>query len=168
MTNILKLQVPPKRGEPGYKDKLHGEEEVCALLFADDLTELTYDPRTAQKIIHKTKYKTKIIDKTCKRFSLYVSFKKSFIQEWPAANDPVQNTPEEALFTVNGNPIVNKTKFKALGQVIDNQDTNGYISSRIAMATGQFRKYQHLLTDGKVIKWARIAYHLCEVHCSMQ
>ena len=57
--------LKPKRGDRLYKDKLNNQELITALLFAEDLTELSYDFDTLQKIL-------KIMDEECHRFGLYV------------------------------------------------------------------------------------------------
>ena len=93
-------------------------------------------------------------------FGLYVSFKKTFTQEWPAGNGEPETEPEKALFNVTDtkgteHEIINKQSFKALGLTIDNRDPNGFISNRIALATGQFEKYRMVLTDCKIKKWVR-------------
>jgi len=140
--------LKPKRGDRLYKDKLNNQELITALLFADDLTELSYDFDTLQKIL-------KIMDEECHRFGLYVSFKKTFVQEWPVGKEKPETEPEKPLFSVISSAgveheIMNKQIFKALGLNLDNLDPSGFISHRIALATGQFQKYREVLTDYRV------------------
>ena len=121
--------------------KLHGTETVTALLFADDLTALTSGPEEAEKTLD-------ILNQECARWGLYVSFGKTYTQEWPAGNEKLQYT-DESLFSVDGNKIGDVTKFKALGQNIDNTNPEGYIRYRIGQATGQFNHKRHIFTHHK-------------------
>ena len=116
----------PKRGEKceisGQPEsrKLHGTETVTALSFADDLKALTSGPEEVEKILD-------ILNKNVGGGgSVYVSFGKTYTQEWPAGNEELQYT-DESLFSVDGNKIGNLTKFKARGQNIDNTNPEGYI-----------------------------------------
>ena len=132
---------------------MSGSVTVPALLFADDDTELEEDPEKLKKVLQ-------IMDEECSRFGLYVSFKKTFTQEWPVGTSKPETEPDKPLFEItdsNGNnhQIMNKTAFKALGVTLDNTDPGGYISHRIAQATGQFEKYRKVLTDWKIKKWVR-------------
>ena len=95
------------------------------------------------------------MDETCSRFGLYVSFKKTFTQEWAPGNNLPETEPETALINIvdskgNEHNIINKTVFKALGCNLDNTDPNGYISHRVAQATGQFQRYRAVLTDYRI------------------
>ena len=142
-----------KRGSADRNSKMSGTETVPALLFADDETELEYDPEVLGKILI-------IMDDECSRFGLYVSFKKTFIQEWPPGKDFPETEPDIPLFNItdskgNEHSIINKTAFKALGVTLDNTDPSGYISHRIAQATGQFHKYRGVLTDYRIKIWVR-------------
>ena len=132
---------------------MSGSVTIPALLFADDETELEEDPVKLKRILE-------IMDEECSRFGLYVSFKKTFTQEWPVGTKKPETEPDKPLFNIidsNGNEhqIINKTAFKALGVNLDNLDPCGYISHRIAQATGQFEKYRKVLTDWKIKKWVR-------------
>jgi hypothetical protein len=140
-----------KRGAPGTKTKLRGIEEFAALLFADDLTELALDLDTLERVLV-------IMDRECNRFGLYVSFAKTFTQEWPAAHQEITTEPDAELFSVNGNPIINKTVFKALGLNLDNTNPNAFVTHRIAVASGQFSKYKDVLTDFRIKKWVRVRF----------
>ena len=142
-----------KRGDDDRNSKMSGSVTVPALLFADDDTELEEDPEKLKKVLQ-------IMDEECSRFGLYVSFKKTFTQEWPVGTSKPETEPDKPLFEItdsNGNnhQIMNKTAFKALGVTLDNTDPGGYISHRIAQATGQFEKYRKVLTDWKIKKWVR-------------
>jgi len=140
----------PKRGEPG-RNKLHGQESFAALLFADDIQELGYDLDTLEEILT-------IMHEQCQRFGLYVSFKKTFTQEWPAADQELVTEPDTESFRVDGNPIMNVDKFKALGLSLDNTNPDAFVSHRMGVATGQFSKYKQVLTDWRIKKWVRIKF----------
>ena len=140
-----------KRGAPGNKTKLRGIEQFAALLFADDLTELAHDLDTLERILV-------IMDRECNRFGLYVSFAKTFTQEWPAAHQEITTEPNAESFSVNGNSIINKTVFKALGMNLDNTNPGAFVTHRIAVASGQFSKYRDVLTDFRIKKWVRIRF----------
>ena len=122
-----------------------------ALLFADDIQELNYDLETLEEIL-------KIMHEECARFGLYISFSKTFTQEWPAAGEELVTEPDTESFQVDGNSIMNVDKFKALGSSLDNTNPDGFVSHRIAVATGQFSKYREVLTDWRVKKWVRIKF----------
>ena len=146
--------LKPKRGDPCRNDPMTADELVTALLFADDLSELNYDLDSLKTVLE-------IMDSECARFGLYVSFKKTFVQEWPVGKKGVPElVPDESAFTVtdttgHDHDIIIKQKFKALGLNLDNVDPDGYISHRIALATGQFQKYRGVLTDFRIKKWVR-------------
>ena len=142
-----------KRGSADRDSKMNGSVTVPALLFADDETELEYDVEVLEKILI-------IMDDECARFGLYVSFKKTFTQEWAPGNSLPKTEPEKPLINIidskgTEHNIINKTVFKALGVNLDNTDPNGYISHRVAQATGQFHKYRSVLTDYRIKVWVR-------------
>ena len=83
----------------------------------------------------------KIMDETCCRFGLYVSFKKTFAPLFAPANNLQETELETALNNIvdskgNKHNITNETVFKALGCKPDSTDHNGYIPQRVAQATG--------------------------------
>ena len=115
----------PKRGETckytglPKSRKMCGTETVSALLYADDLTALTDGPDQAKKILE-------ILNDECRRWGLYVSFGKTYTPEWPTGGDELSHSGK-SLFSIGENAIGHLTKFKALGQILDGQDPNGYI-----------------------------------------
>ena len=72
---------------------------------------------------------------------------------WPTGGDELSYSGK-SLFSIGESAIGRVTKFKALGQNLDNQDPNGYIKYRIGQATGQFHSKREMLTDHKNLKKA--------------
>ena len=62
----------PKRGS-GQPSRLTGEQIVRALLYADDVGSISTSRQESKRILE-------ILDSVCRRFGLYISFKKTFTQ----------------------------------------------------------------------------------------
>ena len=95
------------------------------------------------------------MNEECHRFGLYASFKNTFVQEWQVGRESPETEPKKPLFSVTSSAgvehqIMNKQIFKALGLNLDNLDPGGFISHKLALATGQFQKYREVLTDYSV------------------
>ena len=87
-----------------------------------------------------------IINTTCNRFGLTISFKKTKTQ--------VFNNKELAkklsLLTIQGQQLENVMDFTYLGYVITSDETKCFTEHRIACATSKFNEFNKMLTDNTI------------------
>ena len=121
------------------KGKMRGVEFIRWILYADDVVLFCKSVSEAEKLLN-------IINDTCNRFGLTVSFKKNKTQVFN--NDELAK--KSSLFSIQGNDIENVLNFTYLGHVITIDENNGFTEHRIASATSKFNELRKVLTDTNV------------------
>ena len=121
------------------KGKMCGVELIRWILYADDVVLFCKSVSEAEKLLN-------IINDTCNRFGLTVSFKKTKTQVFN--NDELAK--KSSLFSIQGNDIENVLNFTYLGHVITNDENNCFTEHRIASATSKFNELRKVLTDTNV------------------
>ena len=121
------------------KGKIRGVEFIRWILYADDVVLFCKSVSEAEKLLN-------IINDTCNRFGLTVSFKKTKTQVFN--NDELAK--KSSLFSIQGNDIENVLNFTYLGHVITIDENNGFTEHHIASATSKFNELRKVLTDTNV------------------
>ena len=124
--------------EQRKKGKLHGIEFMRWILYADDVVLFC-------KTVHEAERLLDIINDTCLRFGLTISFKKTKTQVF----NNEELAEKETLICVGDNEIENVRAFVYLGSVIKNDDKELVTDHQIAKATRSlmnFVKYLRALT----------------------
>lgn len=98
------------------------------------------------KTIEEAKKLLSIINNTCKRFGLSISFKKTKTQLF---NDE-ELAKRETLFSIDGNIIENITEFVYLGKMIPTTFNAVSVEQQLAKATAKFNELRTVLTDNSV------------------
>ena len=121
------------------KGKMRVVEFIRWILYADDVVLFCKSVSEAEKLLN-------IINDTCNRFGLTVSFKKNKTQVFN--NDELAK--KSSLVSIQGNDIENVLNFTYLGHVITIDENNGFTEHRIASATSKFNELRKVLTDTNV------------------
>ena len=98
------------------------------------------------KTVSEAEQLLNIINDTCNRFGLTISFKKTKAQVFN--NDELAKKP--SLFRIQGVNIENVLSFTYLGHVITTDKNSSFTEHRIASATREFNELQQVLTDTNV------------------
>ena len=126
------------------RQKLRGIEIMKWILYADDLVLFAKSAEEAEKLLC-------IINTTCKRFGLNISFTKTKTQVF---NDD-EMAAKPTLITIDNHTIENVSQFTYLGHVFDNQSVTSSTEYRIARASAKFNQLREVLCDAKVNKKTR-------------
>ena len=118
------------------RGRMNGIETIRWILYADDAVLFCKTPEEAHKILN-------IINDTCKRFGLTLSFDKTKTQVFN--NSELAN--QETLFSINDEVIENVKAFTYLGQVITTIDNKDFTEYRIARANAKFNELRSALCD---------------------
>ena len=92
-----------------------------------------------------------IINTTCKRFGLNISFKKTKTQVF---NDNLM-AAEPSLITVDGHEVENVRQFEYLGHIFDNCSVMSSTEHRKARASAKFNQLRTVLCDIKINRRTR-------------
>ena len=114
------------------------------ILYADDVVLFAKNAKDAETILN-------ILYRTCLRYGLNVSFKKTKTQ---AFHDE-ELAAKPSLIKINGNDIENVREFTYLGHVFSNEDPATSIDYRISRANAKFQQLKEVLCDPKVNKKTR-------------
>ena len=106
------------------------------ILYADDVVLFCKTIQEADNLLT-------LINNTCTRFGLTISFKKTKTQVF---NDK-DLAQKETLFSIGDQIIGNVQQFTYLGQVITNDMTVCFTDHRSARATAKFNELRNVLTD---------------------
>ena len=115
---------------------MRGTEVIKWILYADDVALFCKSVNEAKQILN-------IINDTCNRFGLTISFKKTKTQVFNNA----ELAKEASLFNMQGNEIENVQIFTYLGHVISSNEVNCFTEKRIVSATNKFNEMRNVLTD---------------------
>ena len=119
--------------------KMSGVEIVQWILYADDVVLFSKTPQEAEKILT-------IMDDTCKRFGLSISFSKTKTQVFN--NNELADKP--TIITVNGNEIENVKDFIYLGQLFTTDENACFTDHRISRAIAKFNELRKVLCDTNI------------------
>ena len=128
---------------PG-RGRMNGIETIRWILYADDAVLFCKTPEEAQKILS-------IINDTCKRFGLTLSFDKTKTQVF---NNKVL-ADQETLFSIDGEVIENVKAFTYLGQVVTTIDNKDFTEYRISRANSKFNELRNALCDYNINLYTR-------------
>ena len=123
---------------------MSGIQVIRWILYADDAVLFCKNITEAQTILS-------IINDTCKRFGLTISFKKTKTQVF---NNAVL-AKQDSLFSRDGTAIENVQEFCYLGQVITNNDKDSLTEYRIARANAKFNQLRDALCDNNINNYTR-------------
>ena len=136
----------PKRGS-GLPSKLSGEQIVRALLYADDVGSISTTVEESRQILE-------ILDSVCRRFGLYVSFKKTFTQVFNCSD----LCDVDSLYAVAGHSIQNVSEFKYLGHLFHREDSSAFAIARVSSAVAQFQRFRYIFTDRNIKNRSKIRF----------
>ena len=119
--------------------KMSGLEIIRWILYADDVVLFCRTVNDAEKILT-------ILNNTCKRFGLTISFKKTKTQIF---NDE-DLAKRDTLINIGSEKIDNVQSFKYLGQVITNDPNDCFTIHRRERAIGKFYELKSVLCDTHV------------------
>ena len=125
--------------EQRSRGKLRGIEIIRWILYADDVVLFCKTIKEAEDLLN-------IINKTCNRFGLTISFKKTKTQVFHEN----ELTKRETLFSIDGTEIENIQQFTYLGQVISNNKEVCFTDHRTDRAIAKFNELRNILTDHRV------------------
>ena len=98
------------------------------------------------KTVHEAETILNIINSTCKRFGLTISFSKTKTQVFN--DDNLADMP--TLLNVDGNVIENVKEFTYLGQLITTKEKACFTDLRVSRAIAKFNELRNVLSDPKV------------------
>ena len=124
--------------------KLRGIEVVRWILYADDVVLFARSSQEAEQLLS-------IINTTCKRFGLNISFKKTKTQVF---NDNLM-AAEPSLITVDGHEVENVRQFEYLGHIFDNCSVTSATEHQKTRASAKFNHLQTVLCDIKINRRTR-------------
>ena len=119
--------------------RLNGVEMIKWLLYAEDLVLFCKNVADAEKIMN-------ILNNTCLRFGLTISFSKTKTQVFN--NKELADLP--FLFSVGENVIENVSEFTYLGQLFSNKDPGSYTELCISKAVGKFYEMKNVFKDHRI------------------
>jgi hypothetical protein len=125
--------------EQRIKGKMNGVEIMRWVLYADDMVLFSTSLNQASQIL-------KIIDDTCRRFGLSISYKKTKTMVF---NDIVLSK-QDSIISINGRSLGNVSEFCYLGHTIFNTKDKSFTELRISKATQKFQDMKKVLTDGEI------------------
>ena len=118
---------------------MNGVQVLRWILYADDAVLFCNTPQEAQELLT-------IIDTTCKRFGLTISYSKTKTQVFNNS-DLAQR---ESLISVGNHVIENVSEFTYLGQVFTTDNEKCFTEHRIARATAKFNELRNALCDSDI------------------
>ena len=119
--------------------RMNGTDIIRWILYADDVVLFCRSTKEAHTLLE-------IINSTCKRFGLTISFKKTKTQVFHDSN----LSKKETLFQIDDEIIENVQQFTYLGQVISCNKKVCFTEHRTARAIAKFNELRNVLTDKSV------------------
>ena len=118
---------------------MRGLEIIRRILYAEDQVLFC-------KTISEAEQRLNIINTTCNRFGLTISFKKTKTQVF----NNLELAKKPSLFSIQGNDIENVLDFTYLGHVVTTDENQCFTEHRIASVTSKFNELRKVLTDTNV------------------
>ena len=119
--------------------KMSGIEIIRWILYADDMALFCKNMHEAEAILN-------ILNDTCKRFGLNISFGKTKTQVFN--NKDIVNT--KSLFSIGDEIIENVSEFVYLGHLITNKEKGSFTELRVSRAVGKFHDMKKVLSDNSI------------------
>ena len=119
--------------------RMRGIDIIRWILYADDVVMFCKSVSEAENLLH-------IINDTCLRFGLTISFKKTKTQVFN--NNDIADKP--SLFSIGDQKIENVQEFTYLGQLITTKENACFTDLRITRSIAKFNELRKVLTDTKV------------------
>ena len=126
--------------------RMSGADIIHWILYADDLVLFCKSVDEAEKLLT-------IINETCLRFGLTISFKKTKTQVFN--NNTLATKP--SLLSVGDTEIENVQQFVYLGHSVTGEE-GCFTEHRIARASAKFNELRHILTDSRINMQTRRKY----------
>lgn len=124
--------------------RMNGIQTIRWILYADDAVLFCKTPDEAFTILS-------ILNETCKRFGLTISFKKTKTQAFKNK----ELAERESLFSIDKTPIENVKEFCYLGQIITNSEDDPLTEYRVARANAKFNQLRDALCDYNINIYTR-------------
>ena len=118
---------------------MHGLEIIRWILYTDDLVLFCKSISEAEQLLN-------IINNTCHRFGLSISFKKTKTQLF----NNLELAKKPSLINIQGYDIENVMDFTYLGHAVTIDEYRCFTEHRIASATGKFNELRKMLSDTNV------------------
>ena len=125
--------------EQRQRGRMHGIEIIRWILYADDVVVFCKSVREAEELLN-------IINDTCKRFGLTISYTKTKTQVFN--DDKLADLP--TLFSIGEQQIENVKEFVYVGQNITTKENCCFTEHRIARAYAKFNELRNVLCDVNV------------------
>ena len=122
--------------EQRQNGKLRGIEVVRWILYADDVVLFCKTSEEAEQLLT-------IINDTCKRFGLTISFKKTKTQVF----HNIKLSEQESLFSIDGNIIDNVKEFVYLCKEFSVESKHNSVELQISKAMAKFNEYRTVFSD---------------------
>ena len=119
---------------------MHGIEIIRWILYADDVALFCKSVNEAETIMN-------ILNNTCKRFGLTISFGKTKTQVFNCEKKVVE---DDTLFSIDGEVVENVRTFTYLGHMITNEDDSCFTELRTSRAIGKFYELKSVLSDKQI------------------
>ena len=119
--------------------RLSGTELIYWILYADDAVVFCKTIAEAQTVLT-------ILNDTCKRFGLNISYKKTKTQVF----NNLDLSTKPSLIKIGNEDIENVSDFTYLGQVFTNDDEKCFTEYRINRAKAKFNELKDVLADTRV------------------
>ena len=120
--------------------KMRGLEIIRWILYADDVALFCKSVKEAETIMN-------ILNDTCKRFGLTISFGKTKTQVFNCDKELVE---AKTLFSINGEVVENVRTFVYLGHMITNEDDSCFTELRTSRAIGKFYELKSVVSDKQI------------------
>ena len=116
------------------------------MLIADDIVLFARNINEVQELL-------RILNTTCKRYGLNISWKKTKTQVF---NDPSNElAARTTLVNIDGHDIENVREFTYLGHVFSNNNVIASTEHRVSRANAKFQQLREVLCDYRVNKITR-------------
>ncbi len=135
---------------------MRGIEIIRWILYADDVALFCNTVCEAEHLLY-------IINNTCKRFGLTISFKKTITQVF---NNEVAK--KARLFSIGDNVVGNVKEFTYLGQVVSTDGNGCFTDHRVSRGIAKFNELRNVLTDRIVNMRTRQTFNVYWKHVSDQ
>ena len=122
--------------EQRSKGRMNAKDTIRWILYADDVVLFCNSVQEAENLLN-------IINDTCNRFGLTISFKKTKTQIFNNTYLP----KSDLLFIIGNELIENVQQSTYLGVVISNCKGNSFTERRTARAAANFNELRNVLTD---------------------